>query len=303
MHDIIIIGAGPAGLTAAIYARRASKSVLILEKSSFGGQMTFSPRIENYPGFVSVSGTELADALVEQALSQGAEVELEEVSSIALNPGGTKTVKTDCGEHSARAVIIATGAKHRLLGAKGETDYIGNGISFCAVCDGAFHAGKNIAVIGGGNSALQEALLLADLCSSVTVIQNLESFTGESRLVEQLKAKPNVKAIFGTTVSEFYGENGELKGLVAKRVSDGSESRLDFDGVFVAIGLAPDTELAEGVAERDKFGYIVSDEKCLTATDGIFVAGDCRTKGVRQIATAVADGASSALAAINYLDK
>lgn len=303
MHDIIIIGAGPAGLTAAIYARRASKSVLILEKSSFGGQMTFSPRIENYPGFVSVSGTELADALVEQALSQGAEVELEEVSSIALNPDGTKTVKTDCGEHSARAVIIATGAKHRLLGAKGETDYIGNGISFCAVCDGAFHAGKNIAVIGGGNSALQEALLLADLCSSVTVIQNLESFTGESRLVEQLNAKPNVKAIFGTTVSEFYGENGELKGLVAKRVSDGSESRLDFDGVFVAIGLAPDTELAEGVAERDKFGYIVSDEKCLTATDGIFVAGDCRTKGVRQIATAVADGASSALAAINYLDK
>lgn len=303
MHDIIIIGAGPAGLTAAIYARRASKSVLILEKSSFGGQMTFSPRIENYPGFVSVSGTELADALVEQALSQGAEVELEEVSSIVLNPDGTKTVKTDCGEHGARAVIIATGAKHRLLGAKGETDYIGNGISFCAVCDGAFHAGRNIAVIGGGNSALQEALLLADLCSSVTVIQNLESFTGESRLVEQLNAKPNVKAIFGTTVSEFYGENGELKGLVAKRVSDGSESRLDFDGVFVAIGLAPDTELAEGVAERDKFGYIVSDEKCLTATDGIFVAGDCRTKGVRQIATAVADGAASALAAVSYLDK
>lgn len=303
MHDIIIIGAGPAGLTAAIYARRASKSVLILEKSSFGGQMTFSPRIENYPGFVSISGTELADALVEQALSQGAEVELEEVSSIVLNPDGTKTVKTDCGEHSARAVIIATGAKHRLLGAKGETDYIGNGISFCAVCDGAFYAGRNIAVIGGGNSALQEALLLADLCSSVTVIQNLESFTGESRLVEQLNAKPNVKAIFGTTVSEFYGENGELKGLVAKRVSDGSESRLDFDGVFVAIGLAPDTELAEGVAERDKFGYIVSDEKCLTATDGIFVAGDCRTKGVRQIATAVADGAASALAAVSYLDK
>lgn len=303
MHDIIIIGAGPAGLTAAIYARRASKSVLIFEKSSFGGQMTFSPRIENYPGFVSVSGTELADALVEQALSQGAEVELEEVSSITVNPDGTKTIKTDCGEHAARAVIIATGAKHRLLGAKGETDYIGNGISFCAVCDGAFHAGRNIAVIGGGNSALQEALLLADLCNSVTVIQNLESFTGETRLVEQLNAKPNVKAIFGTTVSEFYGENGELKGLIAKRVSDGSESRLDFDGVFVAIGLAPDTELASGVAERDRFGYIVSDEKCLTATDGIFVAGDCRTKSVRQIATAVADGASSALAAVNYLDK
>ncbi|MBQ9848654.1 MAG: FAD-dependent oxidoreductase [Clostridia bacterium] len=303
MYDIIVIGAGPAGLTAAIYARRANKSVLILEKSSFGGQMTFSPRIENYPGFVSVSGTELADALVEQALSQGAEVELEEVSSVKLNPDGTKTVSTDCGEHTARAVIIATGAKHRLLGVKGETDFIGNGISFCAVCDGAFHAGKNIAVIGGGNSALQEAILLADLCKSVTVIQNLDSFTGESRLVEQLNAKPNVKALFGTTVSEFYGENGELTGLVAKKTSDGSESRLDFEGVFVAIGLAPDTELAEGVAERDRYGYIVSDEKCLTATDGIFVAGDCRTKGVRQIATAIADGATSALAAISYLDK
>ncbi|MBQ3231177.1 MAG: FAD-dependent oxidoreductase [Clostridia bacterium] len=303
MYDIIVIGAGPAGLTAAIYARRANKSVLILEKSSFGGQMTFSPRIENYPGFVSVSGTELADALVEQALSQGAEVELEEVSSVKLNPDGTKTVLTDCGEHTARSVIIATGAKHRLLGVKGETDFIGNGISFCAVCDGAFHAGKNIAVIGGGNSALQEAILLADLCKSVTVIQNLDSFTGESRLVEQLNAKPNVKALFGTTVSEFYGENGELTGLVAKKTSDGSEMRLDFEGVFVAIGLAPDTELAEGVAERDCYGYIVSDEKCLTATDGIFVAGDCRTKGVRQIATAIADGATSALAAISYLDK
>lgn len=303
MHDIIIIGAGPAGLTAAIYALRANKSVLILEKSSFGGQMTFSPKIENYPGFISVSGTELADSLVEQALAQGAEVELEEVVSITLNPDSTKTVKTDCGEHIAKAVIVATGAKHRLLGVKGETELIGNGISFCAVCDGAFHAGKKVAVIGGGNSALQEAILLSDVCESVTVIQNLDNFTGEQRLAEQLMAKENVSAIFGTVVTEFLSENGELCGLVAKNVASGEEARLDFEGVFVAIGLAPDTAIAEGLAERDKWGYIVSDEKCLTATDGLFVAGDCRTKGVRQIATAIADGATAALAANAYLDK
>ncbi len=302
-HDIIVIGAGPAGLTAAIYALRANKSVLILEKSSFGGQMTFSPKIENYPGFLSVSGTELADSLVEQALSQGAEVELEEVLSITVNDDGSKTVTTDCGEHKANAVIIATGAKHRLLGVKGETELIGNGISFCAVCDGAFHAGKKIAVIGGGNSALQEAILLSEVCESVTVIQNLDNFTGESRLAESLMAKDNVSAIFGTVVTEFLSENGELSGLVAKNVKDGTETKMDFEGVFVAIGLSPDTKIAEGLAERDQWGYIVSDEKCLTSTDGIFVAGDCRTKGVRQIATAVADGATSALAAISYLDK
>lgn len=303
MYDMIVIGAGPAGLTAAIYALRANKSVLILEKSSFGGQMTFSPKIENYPGFLSVSGTELADSLVEQALSQGAEVELEEVLSITVNSDGTKTVTTDCCEHKANAVIIATGAKHRLLGVKGETDLIGNGISFCAVCDGAFHAGKNVAVIGGGNSALQEAILLSEVCKSVTVIQNLDNFTGESRLADSLMAKENVSAIFGTVVTEFISENGELTGLIAKNVADGTETKMEFEGVFVAIGLAPDTKIAEGLAERDQWGYIVSDEKCLTSTDGIFVAGDCRTKGVRQIATAVADGATSALAAIAYLDK
>ena len=303
MHDIIIIGAGPAGLTAAIYALRANKTVLILEKNSFGGQMTFSPKIENYPGFLSVSGSELADFLVEQALAQGADMDLEEVEKIEVLEDGLKKVTTDSGEHTAKAVIVATGAKHRLLGVPGEIDLIGNGISFCAVCDGAFHAGKNIVVIGGGNSALQEAILLADLCESVTVIQNLDNFTGESRLVDALMAKPNVKAIFGTVVSEFLSENGELTGLVAKNVADGSETKMDFEGVFVAIGLAPDTEIAEGLAERDRFGYIVSDEKCLTSTDGLFVAGDCRQKGVRQIATAIADGATSALAAIAYIDR
>lgn len=300
MYDIIIIGAGPAGLTAAVYARRANRSVLVLEKNGFGGQMTFSPKIENFPGTLSASGNEIADGFVEQALSQGAEIELEEVLKIELLADGNKKVITDSGEHIARAVIIATGAKHRLLHVPNEENFIGNGISFCAVCDGAFYSGKNVAVIGGGNSALQEAILLSDLCESVTVVQNLDFLTGEQKLQDALLSKPNVKVVLGTVVKEFFGET-ELGGIVTKRESDGYEEKLYFDGVFVAIGLAPDTAIAENLAERDKYGYIVADEKCLTATEGVFVAGDCRTKSVRQITTAVADGAVAALAANSYL--
>ena len=300
MYDIIIIGAGPAGLTAAVYARRANRSVLVLEKNGFGGQMTFSPKIENFPGTLSASGNEIADGFVEQALLQGSEIELEEVLKIDLLADGTKKVITDSGEHIARAVIIATGAKHRLLHVPNEENFIGNGISFCAVCDGAFYSGKNVAVIGGGNSALQEAILLSDLCESVTVIQNLDFLTGEQKLQDALLSKPNVKVVLGTVVKEFFGES-ELGGIVTKRESDGFEEKLYFDGVFVAIGLAPDTAIAENLAERDKYGYIVADEKCLTAAEGVFVAGDCRTKSVRQITTAVADGAVAALAANSYL--
>ncbi|MBQ0110124.1 MAG: FAD-dependent oxidoreductase [Clostridiales bacterium] len=302
MYDIIIIGAGPAGLTAAVYARRANRSVLVLEKNGFGGQMTFSPKIENFPGTLSASGNEIADGFVEQALSQGAEIELEEVLKIEPLADGTKKVITDSGERIARAVIIATGAKHRLLHVPNEENFIGNGISFCAVCDGAFYSGKNVAVIGGGNSALQEAILLSDLCESVTVIQNLDFLTGEQKLQDALLSKPNVKVVLGTVVKEFFGET-ELGGNVTKPETDGYEEKLHFDGVFVAIGLAPDTAIAENLAERDKYGYIVADEKCLTATEGVFVAGDCRTKSVPQITTAGADGAVAALAACNYLDK
>lgn len=300
MHDIIIIGAGPAGLTAAVYALRAGKSVLVLEKNGFGGQMTFSPKIENFPGFVSISGNELADAMVEQAIAQGAELELEEVLEVKKSDGAFE-ISTDCGSHSAKAVIIASGAKHRLLGVKGETDYIGNGISFCAVCDGAFYAGKEVAVIGGGNSALQETLLLSEVCSSVTVIQNLDFFTGEEKLVDSLKQRSNVKIILGHTVSEFIGDD-ELTGCIIKSERDGSEQKLDFAGVFVAIGLAPDTQAFGDIATLDKWGYVVSDESCTTGESGLFVAGDCRVKKVRQIATAVSDGAAAALAAVAYIE-
>lgn len=301
MYDIIIIGAGPAGLTAALYALRANKTVLLLEKASFGGQMTFSPKIENYPGYEEISGNELADKLFEQVLAQGADFELEEVLSLKDN-GSTKTVVTDSGEHESKAVIIATGAKHRLLGVKGEEDFVGNGISFCAVCDGAFYENKEVIVIGGGNSALQEAILLSDLCKKITVVQNLADFTGEKKLVEILKSKSNVDFIFNTVVKEFTGDD-ELKGAVIENTETGEEKEIIFDGAFVAIGLAPDNKAFENVAELDKFGYVASDEACLTKTAGVFTAGDCRTKRIRQITTAAADGAVAALAACDYIDK
>lgn len=301
MYDIIIIGAGPAGLTAALYALRANKTVLLLEKASFGGQMTFSPKIENYPGYEEISGNELADKLFEQVLAQGADFELEEVVSVKDN-GSTKTVVTDSGEHESKAVIIATGAKHRLLGVKGEEDFVGNGISFCAVCDGAFYENKEVIVIGGGNSALQEAILLSDLCKKITVVQNLADFTGEKKLVEILKSKSNVDFIFNTVVKEFTGDD-ELKGAVIENTETGEEKEITFDGAFVAIGLAPDNKAFENVAELDKFGYVASDEACLTKTAGVFTAGDCRTKRIRQITTAAADGAVAALAACDYIDK
>ena len=192
MYDIIIIGGGPAGLTAAVYARRAGKSVLVIEKETFGGQITFSPKVENIPGFVSLTGNEFAEKLIEQAMAQGADIEMSEVLSVKDN-GKTKTVVTDGGEFEATAVILATGARHRLLGLEGEEELIGEGISFCAVCDGAFYEGKTVGVVGGGNSALQEALLLSELAEKVYVIQNLDDLTGEMPLREQLRAKNNVE--------------------------------------------------------------------------------------------------------------
>ncbi len=298
MYDIIIIGGGPAGLTAALYACRANKKVLVIEKDSFGGQITQSPKVENIPGFTEVTGNEFAEKLVEQVLAQEADVECAEV--IEIVDGEYKRVVTDSGEYTAKAVIIATGAKHRLLGLENEENLIGEGISFCAVCDGAFYEGKTVAVIGGGNSALQEAILLSDLAKKVYVIQNLDFFTGEEKLVEVLKSKENVEIILGTVIEKLIGET-ELKGVEIN--SNGEISELDIDGMFVAIGLVPQNDVFKSIVELDERGYIVSGENCLTSTDGIFVAGDCRTKSIRQVITAEGDGAISALAACDYADK
>ncbi len=299
MYDIIVVGAGPAGLTAGVYACRANKTVLILEKGAFGGQITYSPKVENIPGFASLTGNEFAEKLVEQVLMQGAEVEPCEVLEIKDN-GKTKTVVTDSGEFESKAVIIATGATHRLPGLDKELDYIGNGISFCAVCDGAFHEGKVVAVLGGGNSALQEAILLSDLCKKVYVVQNLDYLTGEGKLQEQLAKKENVEIITGAKITELLGE-GELNAINVEK-TNGEKFKLDIDGLFVAIGLVPQNKPFENVIALDNWGYADADETCKTKTNGIFVAGDCRKKRIRQVATACADGAIAALAACDYID-
>ena len=299
MYDIIVIGGGPAGLTAAIYARRANKGVLVIEKGSFGGQITFSPKVENIPGFSEVTGNEFAEKLVEQALGLDAEVECAEV--LEIKQGDVKTVVTDSGEFEAKTVIVATGAKHRMLGLAREEEFVGEGISFCAVCDGAFYAGRDVAVIGGGNSALQEAILLADLANKVYVVQNLDFLTGEQKLQEKLSAKENVEIILGHTVKGIIGDT-TLTGITIADSND-NEKQLDIDGMFVAIGLIPQNEAFEGIINLDERGYVTSDENCLTNADGIFVAGDCRSKKIRQVATAAADGAVAALAACDYLDK
>lgn len=300
MYDIIIIGGGPAGLTAALYARRADKKVLVIEKETFGGQITFSPKVENIPGFSELSGNEFAEKLVEQVIGQGADFESCEV--LRIIDGDAKTVVTDSGDFEGKAVIIATGAKHRTLGLSGEEELIGEGISFCAVCDGAFYRNKTVAVVGGGNSALQEAILLSDLAKKVYVIQNLDFLTGEQKLQEQLRSKTNTEIICGTVLSEYQANNGEITGITVKKQSDGTESEIAVDGVFLAVGLVPQNEYFKDVIELDSYGYAVADETCKTKSSGIFTAGDCRTKRIRQVATAAADGAVAALAACDYID-
>ena len=302
MYDIIVIGAGPAGLTAAIYARRADKNVLVLEKGMFGGQMTFSPKIENYPGFNQISGNELAEKLVEQALNLGAEIDMQEVIGIRRSETGIFTVSCGAVDYMAKTVIIATGSKHRLLGLEREESFIGDGISFCAVCDGAFYANKTVAVIGGGNSALQESILLSDVCEKVYIVQNLDFLTGEEKLAAILRERANVEFIFGHTVEELLGTD-TFGGIVIKDTRSGEKTRLDLDGMFVAIGQVPENEQYANLVALSDRGYIVSDENCLTTTEGLFVAGDCRTKNIRQISTACGDGATAALAACRFLDK
>ena len=298
MYDVIIIGGGPAGLTAALYACRANKKTLVIEKETFGGQITFSPKVENIPGFISLTGNEFAEKLVEQVLEQGADVE--SCEAIEIRDGEIKTVVTDDGEYQGKSVIIATGAKHRMLGIDGEERFVGEGISFCAVCDGAFYKNKTVAVVGGGNSALQEAILLSDTAKKVYVVQNLDFFTGEKKLVEQLEKLDNVEIILEVTVDSFVGDN-ELEGIVIKN-STGETRKLELDGLFVAIGLIPQNEAFKNVVKLDGRGYAEVDENCETETKGIFVAGDCRTKKIRQVTTAAADGAIAALAACDYVD-
>lgn len=299
MYDIIIVGAGPAGLTAAVYARRAGKSVLVLEKDTFGGQVTFSPKLENYPGFQEISGNELAQRMLEQAMALGAEIDMDTVTEVL--DGEVKTVVGETGRYEARSVIIAAGARHRRLNLPGEDEFIGNGISFCAVCDGAFYKDQHVAVIGGGNTALQEVVLLADICKKVTVVQNLAFLTGEEKMIQLLQSKNNIEYIYNTVVTGYEGETS-LQAIRLLNTETQETSRLEIDGIFLAIGTAPENDAYQKVAKLNEYGYIVSDESCQTGTPGIFVAGDCRTKAYRQVATAISDGAAAALNACRFLD-
>ena len=302
MHDIIIVGGGPAGLTAAIYALRAGKSVLVIEKNGFGGQIAFSPKVENIPGFQMVTGTEFADKLTEQAMALGADVELEKVISVEKTDDGFAVSTEEGSTYNAQAVILAMGVKHRTLGLEKEDELIGNGISFCAVCDGAFYAGQEVAMIGGGNSAMQEALLLSEVCTKVTIVQNLADFTGEKKLAQALSEKDNVQVLFNTVVTAYDTVDSALTGLQLRNEITGEVSAISADGAFLAVGLQPENEPFSQLVKLNNWGYFDSAEDCCTQTPGLFVAGDCRSKYIRQVVTAAADGAIAAMAACRYLD-
>ena len=295
--DILIVGGGPAGLTAAVYARRAGKSVLLLEKEGFGGQIASSPKVENFPGFAAISGAEFSDRLYNQAEALGARLELEEVTEI--RPGRPHTVVTDYGTYTGTALILATGMKRRTLGLPGEDAL--SGVSFCAVCDGAFYAGTDVAVCGGGNTALQDALFLSDLCRRVTLIHRRGEFRGDPILVDALRRRANVTLAPDTVVTALHGDSA-LTALSLRNVATGAETELAVSGLFEAVGQLPEGKLAKKLGLADDAGFLPVGEDCRTALPGVFAAGDCRAKEVRQLTTACADGAVAALAACRWCE-
>ena len=310
MKDVIIIGAGTAGLTAAIYALRAGKSVLVLEQGNYGGQIINTPKVENYPGIEQISGYEFAAGLYRQAEKLGMEYRSEKVTDIRLEDGaeareelssasletGNKIVETTEQSYCARAVILATGAKNRPLGIEKEAEYTGRGISYCATCDGMFFRGKKVAVVGGGNTALEDAAFLSNYCEKVYLIHRRETFRGEEKLVKELRKKENVEFFLNKTVQELEG-GATLQAVVLRDKISGEKSMLEISGLFVAIGQMPENGVFAGLVDLDENGYILAGEDCRTNVEGIFAAGDCRKKTVRQLTTAAADGAVAALAA------
>lgn len=299
MTDIIIIGAGTAGLSAAIYARRAGREAIILEALSYGGQIVNTPEVENYPGIKHISGFDFATGLYEQATELGAKIVFAKATGITVNPDGSKTVHTASEDYNCKAVIIATGAKNRPLGLDREEELTGSGVSYCATCDGAFYKKQPVAVNGGGNTAVEDAAFLANYCSKVYVIHRRDSFRADEAEVAKLKAKDNVEFVLNSTITRLIGED-ELEGVEVTDKISGESKILEVSGLFVAIGQMPDNNSFSSVVKLDEKGYITAGEDCLTETEGIFTAGDCRTKNVRQLTTAAADGAVAALAASAY---
>lgn len=301
MYDVGIIGAGPAGMTAAIYALRAGKSVLLIEAETFGGQITFSPRIENYPGIAEISGNAFASNLMDQTMKFGAQLELEQV--LGLKKQENKwMIQTKGEDYLCKSIILATGAKHRKLGLAKEDELTGEGVSYCAVCDGAFFQGKRVAVVGGGNTALQDALFLSAYCEQVFLIHRRNTFRGEKRLVERLQEKTNITCLLSSRVTELLGDSS-LQGIRVFCDETGKETELSVEGLFVAVGQIPQNSMFSDVVSLDAQGYVLAAETCETSANGIFAAGDCRQKSVRQLTTATADGAVAGLAACRYVDE
>lgn len=299
MIDILIIGGGPAGLTAALYAARAGKSVTVYEGESLGGQITQSPKVDNYPGLPGISGMALGDALCSQAMDAGAAIEFDTVTSVVPVEDGFH-VTTEYDEADARAVIFAGGAKPRPLGVEREKELVGSGVSYCALCDGAFFKGKDVAVVGGGSTAFSDALYLAKVCRSVTLIHRRAGFRAELPLIEAANTTENLQLLTPYTVDALAGED-RLTGLVLKNTETGETMVLPVEGVFAAIGHMPNCGLVGDLLDLED-GYAASGEDCRTRTPGLFVAGDCRSKAIRQLTTAMADGTAAAVAACEYLD-
>ena len=299
MFDLIIIGGGMAGMTSAIYALRESKKVLVLEKESIGGQITQSPKVQNYPSFAEISGSELADKTFEQMLALGAEFEVEDVQKIEKENKIFK-VTTDYNTYQAKAIVLATGMKHRTLGLAEEEKFVGRGVYYCAICDGPFFAGQEVSVIGGGNSALQFAIMLSGYCSKVHMFVRSSACSGEQALVDKVKNTSNIEIVYGVSAVALNGDD-TLASITFKRV-DGSTFEHETKAVFVAVGQVPNNKMFENLVELDKYGYVVADENCKTSCDGVFAAGDCRVKSVRQVATAIGDGATAATFACRYID-
>ena len=299
MYDIVIIGAGTAGLSAAIYACRAGKSVLVLEENYYGGQIVNTPHIENYPGIRQISGFDFASGLYEQAKELGAEIAFAKVESIR-NTDTVKEVVTASEIYPCKSIILATGAKNKMLGLEKEKELTGKGISYCATCDGAFFRGKTVAVCGGGNTALEDAMHLAEGCEKVYLIHRRAEFRAEAQLQERLADKKNIIPMLEYRVTELVAEDS-LNGIVVENIAAKEKTTLKLDGLFIAIGQEPDNYRFEDMVKLDEKGYIIAGEDCKTSMGGIFAAGDCRTKQVRQLTTAAADGSIAALAACEYI--
>ena len=300
VYAIAIIGGGTAGLTAAIYGQRAGKTTILFEKINYGGQIVNSPKVENYPGIPGISGSEFTMQLYEQAAALEAQFRQEEVLEIEKDSDGFWLVRTSGQSYSCRSVILAGGMEHRHLGVPGEERLKGAGVSYCATCDGMFFRGRNVAVIGGGNTALQDAEFLSNYCKKVYLIHRRDTFRGEEGLVKRLAAKENVEFMLDTVVEDILGEH-MVEGLHLRNKSSDTQSELAVSGVFVAVGQIPKNEPFASLVETDEGGFIVAGEDTKTSAAGVFAAGDCRTKAVRQLTTAAADGSVAALAAVQYV--